>query len=140
DERIDDYLAELDEADKREDETETNKPTAQELKEKIDELKKRKKRHEQRQKKLAEGGETQISETDPDARLMKVKQGREVSYNVQIAVDSLHKLVVDHEVTNEGDDHNQLANMACKAKQTLGVEQLDAVVDKGYYDSDEIRK
>ena len=140
DDRIDEYMAELDEWDKREAETETNKPTAQELKDKIEELKKRKKRHEERQKKLAKSEQTQLSETDSDARLMKVKQGREVSYNVQIVVDSLHKLVVEHEVTNEADDHNQLANMACKAKETLEVEQLEAVVDKGYYDSEEIKK
>jgi transposase len=140
DERIDEYMAELDEADKREDETESSKPTAQQLKEKIDELKKRKKRHEERQEKLKNSGEKQLSETDSDARLMKVKQGNEVSYNVQIAVDSLHKLVAEHEVTNEGDDHNQLANMTCKAKQTLGVKELDAVADKGYWDSGEIKK
>lgn len=140
DDRIDEYMKELDEADKREDESEANNPTAQELKEKIEELKKRKKRHEERQKKLENSGKRQLSETDSDARLMKVKQGKEVSYNAQIVVDSLHKLVVEHEVTNEGDDHNQLANMATKAKQTLEVEQLEAVVDKGYYDSDEIKK
>lgn len=140
DKRIDEYMAALDEADKREAKTESKNPTAQELRDKIEELKKRKKRHEVRQKTLEESGETQISETDTDARLMKVKQGWEVSYNVQIVVDSLNKLVVEHEVTNEVDDHNQLSNMASKAKETLEVEELDAVADKGYWDSGEIKK
>jgi hypothetical protein len=30
---------------------------------------------------------------------MKTKQGTDVCYNVQIAVDQQHKLIVDHEVT-----------------------------------------
>lgn len=140
DQRIDEYLAQLDEADQEEAETESGNHSVEELKEKIEALKKRKQQHKQRQEKLEKSGETQLSETDCDARLMKVKDGLEVCYNVQIAVDSKHKLIVEEEVTNEGSDHNQLSEMAIKAKETLGVEQLDAVVDKGYYDSGEIKK
>ena len=37
---------------------------------------------------------------------MRVGHGVEVSYNVQIVVDHKHKLVVEHEVTNIGNDRN----------------------------------
>ncbi len=45
--------------------------------------------------------------------------GTEVAYNVQISVDAKHKLIVDHEVTNEGIDTNQLSSMAIRAKEVL---------------------
>jgi transposase len=61
-----------------------------------------------------------------------------VGYNVQIAVDTEHHLIVAHDITNAGHDRAQLANMAGKAKEALGVEQLDAVADRGYFDSQEI--
>ena len=82
----------------------------------------------------------QISLTDPDARSMATS-GRGsgvVGYNVQIAVDTEHHLIVTHEVTNVGTDRSQLANMAKQAKATLGVENLDAVADRGYFNSEEI--
>jgi hypothetical protein len=82
----------------------------------------------------------QISLTDPDARSMATS-GRGsgvVGYNVQTAVDAKHHLIVTHEVTNVGSDRSQLANMATKAKATLGAESLDVVADRGYFNSAEI--
>ena len=61
-----------------------------------------------------------------------------VGYNVQIAAETEHHLIVTHEVTNEGSDRSQLSAVAKEAKATLGVEQLDAVADRGYFDSEEI--
>jgi hypothetical protein len=42
-----------------------------------------------------------------------------VGYNVQVAVDTEHRLIVTHEVTNSGSDRTQLANMAKQAKAVL---------------------
>ena len=140
DQQIDEYLAELEEADREEAETETNSVSVQELKEKIEELKKQKEEQKQRQQELEKSGETQISETDPDARLMKTPDGMAVCYNVQIAVDSLHKLIGAHEVTNAGSDRGQLANIATQAKQTLEAESLEAVADMGYYDCAQVKQ
>jgi hypothetical protein len=58
----------------------------------------------------------------------------DVCYNVQTAVDSKHQLIVEHEVTNDPTDHAHLAEMALRAKETLGAEQLDVVADMGYFD------
>jgi transposase len=83
--------------------------------------------------KLKESGETQLSRTDPDARLL-AKSGQTVSgYNVQIAVDDKHKLIVASEVVNDGNDKGQLHAMAKAAKEALGVEKLDVLADGGYY-------
>jgi hypothetical protein len=61
-----------------------------------------------------------------------------VGYNVQIAVDTAHHLIITHEVTNVGTDRSQLSHVAKEAKATLEAENLDAVADRGYFDSEEI--
>src|SRR5690606_18020483 len=71
--------------------------------------------------------------TDPDSRLMKVGGGMEVCYNVQIALDFKHALIVAHEVTNAGNDQRQLAPMARAAQEALGVEHLEVAADSGYH-------
>ena len=43
-----------------------------------------------------------------------------------------------HEVTNDGSDRAQLANIACRAKEVFGVDELEAVADRGYFSSVEI--
>jgi transposase len=83
----------------------------------------------------------QISLTDPDARSMATS-GRDtgiVGYNVQTAVDTKNHLIVAHEVTNVGTDRHQLLNMAEQARTEMGVETLDAVADRGYYEGQEIK-
>jgi transposase len=88
---------------------------------------------------LEEGGETQLSLTDPDARHL-VKSGQGVAgYNVQIAVDDKHKLIVESEVVNDSSDVGQLHAMAKAAKETLEVETLQALADEGYYSSLELK-
>ena len=84
-------------------------------------------------KRLEANGETQVSRTDVDARLL-TKNGQMVAgYNVQIAVDDKHKLIVASEVVNDGNDTGQLYAMAKAAKQALGVETLQVLADVGYY-------
>ena len=61
-----------------------------------------------------------------------------VGYNVQIAVEANHHLIVTHEVTNDGTDRSQLSHVANETKTALGVEKLDAVADRGYFNSEEI--
>ena len=60
-------------------------------------------------------------------------------YNVQIAVDDRHKLIVASEVVNDGNDSGQLHAMAVAAKEALGVETLQAVADVGYYNGETLR-
>lgn len=138
DERITGYLNELDAADQEQ--PETSRLTAAKLQEKINQLKERKLHYQALEKQLEESGEKQVSLTDPDSRSMPLSQGADVSYNVQTAVDSKHKLIVEHEVTNDVTDQAQLTVMAVRAKEMLDVESLDVVADRGYYDGDEVKK
>jgi transposase len=84
---------------------------------------------------LDESGETQLSRTDPDARRLSKRGQTLAGYNVQIAVDDKHKLIVASEVVNDGNDTGQLYNMAKAAKDELGVETLTVLADTGYYNS-----
>ena len=82
----------------------------------------------------------QVSLTDPDARSMATS-GRGsgvVGYNVQAAVDAKHHLIVAHEVTNSGHDRDQLSGMASQAKVAMGLQALDVLADRGYFDGEEV--
>jgi transposase len=88
---------------------------------------------------LDASGETQLSRTDADARLLS-KRGQTVAgYNVQIAVDDKHKLIVASEVVNDGNDTGQLHTMATAAKEALGAETLTALADTGYYNGNALK-
>jgi hypothetical protein len=82
-----------------------------------------------------------ISLTDPDARAMATssKDNGIVGYNVQAVVDTTNHLIVAHEVTNIGTDRHQLANMAEHARDKLGVEKIEVVADRGYFDGGDIK-
>jgi transposase len=88
---------------------------------------------------LETSGETQLSLTDPDARLL-VKNGQGIAgYNVQSVVDEKHKLIVASEVVNDSSDVGQLHAMAKAARDVLEAEALQVLADEGYYSSLELK-
>ena len=141
DEKIGAYLKSLDAADATEPDTDEPPPSAADLRQKIETLQQRKAKYEALQAELKESGAKQVSLTDRDARSMIVHfNSTDVCYNVQTAVDEKHQLIVEHEVTNDPTDHAHLAEMALRAKETLAVEQLEVVADRGYYDGAEVKQ
>jgi hypothetical protein len=83
-------------------------------------------------------GEDQISLTDPDSRAMAAHTHVAVGYNVQVAVDTKHKLIVEQQVTNQVVDMGLLTQTAAPAKEVLGVEQIAIVADRGYFKIEDI--
>ena len=135
------YLAQLDTADLQEPSDELAAKTTH-LKEKLAKLEGEMQRLAAMEQQMLASPDQQISLTDPDSRSMATS-GRGsgvVGYNVQVAVDTEHHLIVTHEVTNDGSDRAQLANVASQAKEALGADKLEAVADRGYFNSDEILK
>jgi transposase/macrodomain Ter protein organizer (MatP/YcbG family) len=133
------YLAQLDTADRQEPSDELAAKTVH-LKEKLVKLESEMQRLAAMERLMLASPDQQISLTDPDSRSMATS-GRGsgvVGYNVQVAVDTKHHLIVAHEVTNDGSDRAQLANVACQAKVVLGVDELQAVADRGYFSSEQI--
>ena len=133
------YLSQLDTADRQEP-TEALAVKTERLQEKLGKLKEQIAKLDVYEKQMLASPDQQLSLTDPDSRSMATS-GRGsgvVGYNVQVAVDTEHHLIVTHEVTNSGSDKAQLANMAKQAKTVLNSETLEVVADRGYFNSPEI--
>ncbi len=133
------YLQQLDTADRQEP-SDALKAKASRLKEKIEKLKQEMRHLDVLKAQMLATPDQQISLTDPDARSMATS-GRGsgvVGYNVQVAVEAEHHLIITHEVTNDGSDRSQLSPVAKEAKATLDVEKLDVVADRGYFNGEEI--
>jgi transposase len=125
------YLAELEKQDRKEE----GQPGAidPDLPGKLKALEERREKYLRLQEQLKQSGESQLSLTDSESRRMKTRQGTDVCYNAQIAVDPKHHLIVAQEVTNEVTDIEQLGPMALAAKEALGVETLEVAADAGYH-------
>jgi transposase len=135
------YLHQLDSADRQEPGEAIATKVAR-LKEKIGRLRQEMDRLAAVDGLMRQTPDQQISLTDPDSRSMATS-GRGsgvVGYNVQVAVETEHHLIVTHEVTNVGNDRAQLTPMAKAAKQTLDVESLHVIADRGYFDGDQIKE
>jgi len=138
DAKIEAYLKHLDQRDVEE--ARVAVPRAAEMKEQLERWRERKQVYENCQQQLQQSGEKQISLTDPDSRKMSMGHESQIGYNVQVAVDAKHKLIVEHEVTTAVTDQGQLTLMAERAKRTLGVDRLEVLADMGYYDGAEVKK
>ena len=137
DERLDGYLKRLDEGDVEEDGTGGGARTNN-LAEKIAALRGKRGRYGVMLEELEKGGETQMSLTDPDSRAMAAHTKVAVGYNVQLAVDAKHKLIVEQAVSNQVVDMGLLTQTVEPARAILEVETIDVVADRGYFKSEDI--
>ena len=132
-----DYLQQLDTADAAEPATAALSKT--ELAAKIAVLQERQDWHKELLAQL-DAEQKQVSVTDPDTRKMPTAHGTVVGYNAQLAVDAKHKLIAADDVTNEGTDLHQLADIALQAKANLEIKQAEVLADAGYYNAAEVSR
>jgi transposase len=133
---IDRYLYRLDKTDQKADDVvEIQTPM---LKEKIASLKEALAELDGLEVELDKTEDKQISLTDPEARSLRTRGTGIVGYNVQTAVEPDNHLIVAHAVTNQFNDHSQLSPMAIAVKEAMGVDELDAVADRGYFKGEEV--
>jgi transposase len=132
------YLAALDRADRQESDVAEAQTTR--LKEKIDGLRRQMQSLKAMGQQVEAAPDQQVSLTDPDARSMATsgKGTGIVGYNVQVAVDAQHHLIVAHEVTNIGTDRAQLVPMGRKARDATGCREVTVLADRGYYNGDQV--
>jgi transposase len=136
DAKLDDYLQRLDTSDVTENATVGSR--VKNLAEKIAAIGKRRTRCKDMLAELDRTGADQISLTDPDSRAMAAHTHVAVGYNVQVAVDVKHKLIVEQQVTNQVVDMGLLTQTAKPAKEALGVEAIAVVADRGYFKIEDI--
>ena len=135
--RIEAYLSALDDADQRQ-ELGLN-PTQVEAA--LDHL-----HHERAQLAVDEeainrAGKSQHCRTEPDARLMRAGRGGMVlGYNVQTSVDTDHKLIVHHAVSQSSSDGGQLYPMARTTQQVLRRNTLTVLADAGYSSGHQLQR
>jgi transposase len=135
-ERIDNYLGQLDQQD-QELQGVAAQPSRAVLQDKIAQLKERQGKYEGWLQQMAQAQQEEVSLVDVDSRGQK-KVG--VGYNVQVAVDAKHHLIVEPEVVQDANDRGQLSAMAAAAKAELQVERLKVVADAGYHEAGELEK
>lgn len=124
------YLQELDQNDS-DDERQLSK---EELEHKLEVCQERKARYEEYRDQLEKSGESQMSLTDKDAKLMKFNDGFDVGYNVQTGVEAGSHLIATFNVTTNPTDHGELTATMTDPKEELGHDIVEAVADKGYQD------
>ncbi len=77
--------------------------------------------------------EARVSETDPEARVMKQPDGGFApSYNVQISSDTSSGVVVGVDVSQAGTDYDELAGAVEKVAANLGRKPGQMIVDGGF--------
>lgn len=135
DRKSDQYLKDLDENDKNEE----DEPKITNMKEKIETMRKRMEELKEIRKKMDEKGLNEISFTDPEARLMKTRTGTDVCFNAQISVDDKHHLIVDYDIINDPTDCSSMIPVAKKSKEIFEVDHLEALADKGYFSTNNIK-
>ena len=138
---IDEYLRQLDAYDSLEtaEEMEAEGMLSKEtIEQKLQDAQARLDRYKRYRQYMEENGLSQLSVTDADAKLMKNKNGFQVSYNVQTAVDSETHLIRDFNMTNKVTDHGLLAPTAADVRSEDAI--LEVVADRGYENQEDMIK
>jgi transposase len=127
--KIAEYLTAMDEADAEET---TPEPAKADVTAALAALKAQRGELQQQAEQLVREGLKQKVLTEPEAKLMRTPRGHQVAYNAQIAVDAKHDLIVAFDLTNDGNDLQQLHPIAQQGKAAIGAGKVTVVADTGY--------
>lgn len=141
DKKIEEYLNTIADNDRRDElvdevNDEDDHPSNKKYLDKIIELQKQVEQLQNQKEILEKGARRYISPSDPDARLMKSRDGKIPAYNVQIAVDADNKMIADSEVVTEQTDISQLPKMIESIKEELAEVPEEVIADRGYNNPD----
>ena len=91
-------------------------------------------------KKMDEEKLKKVNITDPDAKIMKHKDGSlKPSYNCQVAVDEKEQIIVAADLVDEENDLHQIEPMIENVKETLGYKPTIVLADAGYFSYDNVQ-
>lgn len=134
--KIEEYLKEMEEIDKKEGQQEEKLIS----KEKLEERLRKKKELEEIRKEMEEKKESQKSLTDRESRLMKNNGKFSVCYNNQVVVDTESHIVVNYQVNNNPSDTGSMEEVLKEAKEITGKKVVKNITDKGYNDRRDMGK
>ena len=140
--KLEDYLSLLDQNDQTDNDQEPDASdfksmTKAEVLAKIEKTQENLKLYQKYLDTLHESDQTQLSLTDPDAKIMRTGNGYCVGYNVQTAVDSEHYLA-DFLVSTSSTDHGHLAPTLAEIRKDHEEGIVNATADKGYEKQEDI--
>ena len=134
------YLEALHQGDEKEDEIEELKQRKAALLLELERLEEEKLKFSRLQEKLKEKPAKRISPTDPDARVMKSRQGKHYSYNLQASTDKAFDMVAAYWLSNQENDKGLLTEGIAEAGKSTGVKPEEVLADAGYYDTAQIQE
>ena len=85
--------------------------------------------------------EARASTTDPEARVMKTRNGaKDAAYNVQFATDAKSRAIVGVQVLQRGTDNGMSEAMRPEVERRTGVKVRTHVTDAGYLNKDTVER
>lgn len=137
---MEDYLAELEENDVLDDQDHDDTSSHRQLVDKVIKLEQEIERLQGYKKDMDDRNVNYYSPADPDAKMMKAREGKIPGYNVQSAVDSEHGMIISLEACDSATDHQQLKPMVDQVEQDIGIVPGMVLADKGYHTPDMIEE
>lgn len=145
-EKLDEYLEEVKKADTIEvltkefadnfDGIDINKA----LIDKIADLQEQVSKLESQKRQLESSGKNYLAPNDPDANLMRGRDGKMPAYNVQTVVDKKHRMIATSEVSTEPNDIGELQNNLDDLAGQLDIVPETAEADTGYFNTNQIKE
>jgi len=135
------YMRELDEHDAND--TREGSFDAAAIKQALEELKEKSVEYHAVLTNMEEAGISEMPLADKDCRLMICGgDGRRIDarYNLQSVVDGEHNIIVDFDVVQRSNDNGNMHKLTENAKDIMGVKEIIALGDKGYYDGEDVAK
>lgn len=109
------------------------------LLEKIAKLQEQVQTLEKQKQQLEMLGRESIAPADPEAKIMKSKEGFYPAYNVQSIIDTENHMIALMDVTDQPNDYHSLESNLNGLQEQLGVKPESALADKGYANEDQIK-
>jgi len=82
--------------------------------------------------------EKRVHHCEPEARIMKGRHSKELSYNAQAVADQDNGIIVAADVVNEESDNGMLVPMLDLVNENLGSTAEENLADGGYFSSSQI--
>lgn len=99
---------------------------------------KRKQRIQEALQELDDSDKKAVHPSEPEARFMKNRRTKDLSYNGQAVADEKSGMIVAADVVTDGADNGQLVPMLDKVKENLGAVAKETLADGGYFSSGQV--